>query len=397
MSRRTMVALAIVAGCAGHGADGTGEVVTADLGPGDPGPRGLRFAASGEILALRGFDFPPADTNAAAFVDGWEVRFSHVLVTIGAVRLQATPDLVAGDQSKTGGLVAELAGPWALDLAISDPSYIAGKGGPGELAVPFASMNGAELKTDGTRYAFGFDAVRASAAAKRVNVSGDGEAAYQRMVNAGCVVLYSGRATFKGDKSDPACFPDDRKAWPDVVDFDFCFKTPTTYVNCQNPDNAPARPLADEEDQRGIALKDDTSVIAQVTFHTDHPFWDSVLHDAPTHFDQFAARAVGRPPGPSGAPTVTLEDLLGVDYTAYTDATGKPIAWRYCVDPPTDVHAKFSGAMRFDPQTVPHAPSPDPAGGLRDYYDFASYNQSTQGHLNSDGLCFVRRSYASPP
>ena len=38
----------------------------------------------------------------------------------------------------------------------------------------------------------------------------------------------------------------------------------------------------------------------------------------------------------------------------------------------------------------------DPASGLRDYYDFATYNQSTQGHLNSDGLCYVARNYSSP-
>jgi hypothetical protein len=52
--------------------------------------------------------------------------------------------------------------------------------------------------------------------------------------------------------------------------------------------------------------------------------------------------------------------------------------------------------MRFDPQSVAHAVGGDPRTGLRDYYDFATYNQSTQGHLNSDGLCFVRRNYQSP-
>jgi hypothetical protein len=85
-----------------------------------------------------------------------------------------------------------------------------------------------------------------------------------------------------------------------------------------------------------------------------------------------------------------------VDYAAYTDAHGTALSWRYCVEPPTDVHAKFTGPMRFDPQNVPHAPSDDAAGGLRDYYDFATYNQSTQGHLNSDGLCYVERNYPSP-
>ena len=97
-----------------------------------------------------------------------------------------------------------------------------------------------------------------------------------------------------------------------------------------------------------------------------------------------------------GAPLVTLEQTKGVDYTAYTDARGNDLDWRYCVEPPTDVHPKFIGAMRFDPGPVPHATSANAATGLRDYYDFSTYDQSTQGHLNADGLCYVRRLYASP-
>ena len=53
-------------------------------------------------------------------------------------------------------------------------------------------------------------------------------------------------------------------------------------------------------------------------------------------------------------------------------------------------------------QTIGHAQrAHDPAGipttSIRDYTDYMSYNQSTQGHLNSDGLCFVERHYSSPP
>ena len=79
--------------------------------------------------------------------------------------------------------------------------------------------------------------------------------------------------------------------------------------------------------------------------------------------------------------SVTLEDAQGVDYTAYTDTKGNPLSWRYCIDPPTDVHPKFTGAMSFDPNGVPPATNDDPSTGLRDYYDFATYDQSTQGHL----------------
>jgi hypothetical protein len=85
---------------------------------------------------------------------------------------------------------------------------------------------------------------------------------------------------------------------------------------------------------------------------------------------------------------VTLEMAKGVPYApAYKDAAGNPLYWRYCIAPPTDVHAQFTGPMAFDAQSV---------SGLADYYEYATYDQSTQGHLNSDGLCYVDRHYPSP-
>ena len=180
----------------------------------------------------------------------------------------------------------------------------------------------------------------ASAAAQKVNLDAAASADYEQMVQEGCTVLYVGTATFKGDD---ACNVD-HADWPKTVHFRLCFKSPTSYVNCQNPDNDPAMAFDGEEHQRGIAFPSNSGVVAQVTIHTDHPFWDSVVHDSPAHFDQFAARVVGQD---AGEPTVTLEDTMGVDYTAYTDALGRPLQWRYCIDPPTDAHPKVTGAMAF--------------------------------------------------
>jgi hypothetical protein len=359
---------------------------------------GVVFAASGEVLALTGYAFPPATADDPAFVDGWEVTFDRLLVTIDKITLSANPDKVQGDQAQTDGVVAEVDGPWAVDLHKSDPSNLQGKGGADEQAVPLVALanqnknGGAPFPADGTRYAFGFDVVPAAASAKRVNLDAAAAADYDEMIQNGCTVFYAGTATFKGDKMDASCYPPDRTTFPDVVNFRFCFKTPTTYVNCQNPDNDPAKPFADEEHVRGIAFESSRQVVAQVTIHTDHPFWDSVLHESPAHFDQFAARVVGQ----MGTPTVKLEDTVGVDYSKYVDAMNQPLAWRYCIEPSTAAHPKLTGEMAFDPQSVPHATGADPATGLRDYYDFAAYNQSTQGHLNSDGLCFVKRNYPSP-
>ncbi|HEY6474929.1 MAG TPA: hypothetical protein VI456_00005, partial [Polyangia bacterium] len=328
-----------------------------------------------------------------------------------------------GDQSCTEPTVAKVTGPWAVDLAHSDPSYLPGKGGPGEEAVPIAALshqnypagNGAAFDTSGgTPYAFGFDLVGATASALNVNLDAAGLADYAQMAAEGCTVLYVGKATFQGDPAACTCptaqsasaacpsFYGEGMGWPqpgDTVPFRLCFISPTSYVNCQNPDNDPAAPLPGEEHARGIFFKSNSSIVAQVTVHTDHPFWDSVLHDSPAHFDQFAARVAGK--GSAGAavtfPTATLEMTEGTSYRAYTDALGNQLMWRYCIAPPTDVHAQFVGPMAFDAQNISLAIGPDrTSSGLRDYYDFATYDQSTQGHLNSDGLCYVSRRYPSP-
>jgi len=386
--------------------------------PIDPGHGGIVFAASGEVLALSGYAFPPANAGDPAFVDGWDVQFTRLLVTVDKIKLSSNPDYSPSQGTlQSNSLVAEVDGPWAIDLAHGDSSYLQGKGGPGEEAVPIAALsrqnqpagNTAAFKTDGTRYAFGFDTVAATSSAMNVNLDDAGVADYAEMVKDGCAVMYVGVATFRGGvvtattgnmadytkcNSDP-----EYASWPKTVSFRLCFKSPTSYVNCQNPDNDPAKALAGEEHERGIAFEASRSVVGQVTIHTDHPFWDSVLHDSPAHFDQFAARVVplagdgGAETDAAAAPTVTLDMTMGVDYRGYTDSNGNALKWRYCMDPPTDVHAQLTGAMAFDPQSVPHATGTDRTTGLLDYYDFATYDQSTQGHLNSDGLCALQRHY----
>jgi hypothetical protein len=359
--------------------------------PMNPGKGGVLITASGEALALTGFPYPPAGPDDLLFYDGWDVKFDRLLVTIDKVTFSANPDKNSGDQSQTDGVVATApAGPWAVDLHRDGPQNIPGKS-PGERAVPLAALTTTDYPflTNGTRYAFGFDVAVATPTAKNVNLDAAALADYGEMVQNGCTALYVGTATFKGDATCNA----GHTHWPTTVKFRLCFKTPTTYVNCQNPDNM-GTPFPNEEAQRGIAFDSNAAVVAQITFHTEHPFWDSVLHGSPSHFDQYAARAVGQD---AGIPTVTLENTKGVDYTAYRDGLDTPIDWRYCTEPATDVHPKFTGPMAFDRQSVPPATNDDPRTGLRDYYDFAQYNESTEGHLNADGLCFVKRNYDSPP
>jgi hypothetical protein len=91
--------------------------------------------------------------------------------------------------------------------------------------------------------------------------------------------------------------------------------------------------------------------------------------------------------------------MKGVDFTAFKDNAGHAVAMRSCVgetlySPPYAV----GDQLHFDPLAVPvNKTGTDPSAALKDYFDYIRYTQSTQGHLNSQGLCFVSRNYASPP
>jgi hypothetical protein len=367
--------------------------------PCDPGPRGILLTASGEVLALGGYDFPPSSPgDLPFFVDGWEIRYTRVLITFGHVTLNSDPDLVPTDQSQMGAVVAEADGPWAVDLHKGGP--IPGKGGGDEqaapiLAIPNANMAGGVPFDPTLRYAFSDEVVPATAQAQNVNLDGADLTDYQDMIAKGYTLLLVGTATFKGTgctTTDPTY---DFSAFPAVVDFHFGFKAPTSYLNMQNPDNDPAPAFPGEEHQRGVHVLGNQSVIAQATFHLDHAFWESFLHDSPAHFDQFAARNVGMP-SPVSA---TLEDQIGRPFEPFLDGAGHTFPWRSCVAAQFYQPPNQSRSMGFETYGVPVNldPTADPNIFIRDYYDFTTYNLSTFGHLNSDGLAFVQRHYPSPP
>lgn len=358
-------------------------------------PKGgvIQFTASGESLALGGYGFPPAG-DSPAFVDGWEVHFESLLVTFDYIHLSENPDKAPTDQSQTDNKVAQAAGPWAVDLHKGGP--LLGKGGSDEQALPIElvtsqNLRGEEPFDSTKRYAFGFDIVPASPAAKKLNLDAAGDANYATMAKNGWTVMYVGTATWKGTSCTSTNPAYDFSAYPKVVKFRFGFRSPMTYINCQNPDTAPARPFSGEEYQRGVQVKTNATTIAQATVHTDHPFWESSEHDAPAHFDPFAAYAQK---DALGDYVVTLEDVKGVNFTAFKDRSGKSIPWRSCV--PTYTPPNTSQTMGFDSQGIPYNPVGNPADSLRDFYDYVTYNQSTQGHLNADGICAPKRNFPSP-
>jgi len=348
--------------------------------PQDPGPNGIWITASGEVLALGGYPFPPSSPDAVAFVDGWDVRFTRLLVTLDHLTFSENPDMIAGDQSQTGREVARINGPWAVDLHKGGP--LLGKGGSGEEAVPIAALtgqneNGCEPFDSTQRYAFGFDVVAANSGALNVNLDADALVDYAEMTAQGYSVLYVGTATFMGTHCVPeaAVFQQSPLAANSRVNFRLGFRTRTSYLNCQNPDNQSAAPFEGEEYQRGLYVYGNKTAVSQVTIHSDHPFWDATMHDAAPHFDSFAARYTGT----SGTPTAVVEDFTSVDYTDFTDAQGNALPWRNCVGssftPPDDLSLHFLNTAGVK---------------LRNFAEFMTFNQRTQGHFNSDGLCFVR-------
>jgi len=100
--------------------------------------------------------------------------------------------------------------------------------------------------------------------------------------------------------------------------------------------------------------------------------------------------------GATGTPTIRLEDYKGYSFAPFVDAASHQVPWRQCVS--VSMYQPLPGnAMTFDTQGVSVDPAGDPSKAIRDYYDYTTYNHSTFGHLNADGLSVVDRQYPSPP
>ena len=347
---------------------------------------------SGERAATDGFSFPSG--SEVTFLDGWELRFTHVLVTVSDVTLSENPDKAPADQSQTDAPVARLAGPWAVDLAV--PGSVAAAGGEGS-AIPLARITGQNLRADepfanDERYAFGYHVAPAAADAAHVNFAGDAatEALYARMIERGYTVLYAGTATYRGKDCVTSELDYDFTRLPASFPFELGFATPTRYENCQNQENQGA-PFEGEEYQRGIAVLANQAALAQITLHLEHPFFSDTVHDSPVYFDQLAARLAGAPPGT----TLESESLAAVDPTAFTDARGDRLPWRQCLAGQELPQSRQRG---FGVGHVLVDRAGDPRETFRSYLDLVSYLVSTQGHLNGgEGLCYVNRGYPSPP
>ena len=327
----------------------------------------ITVTASGEGLALEGFSFPPTPTQEAYVIDGWEMRFEHLYVSLGDISISADPDRDPNDQTLTGDVVALDKGPYLVDL--HKTGDVAGKGEDDKawLLTTFENQNQKGLAFDSSRkYAFGYASIPASATSKRVGLTSGDDANVSEMVAKGYNVLYVGKATYRGT----SCVPVDRNL-PDEVVFRLGFKTPATYINCLNPDLG----SSEGEPPPGLALKQNEATVAQVTFHADHPFWSALKEDAPLRFDHLAFVAKAKGKGTASAP-LTLEDLEGVPFAPVKVGTDTLTA-RTCspAGPPA-----ATGSLSLDPN----------GESAPDLADFIRSLQITQGHMNADGLCAVK-------
>ena len=377
---------------AGGGGPDAGLALRPLTPPTDPGAKGVLFTASGEGFAKTGYSFPPDNLDDVHFVDGWEIRYDRILTTFDHVTLNENPDTDPGDESKMGALVAEVDGPWVADLHVGG-TFDGKEGGPGEAAA-FAALTGKNKAGGGAfdptvRYAFSFDVVPANPTAININLTAADLPEYQLMVDKGYTTLLVGTATWKGTTA--TCVTTgayDFTKIPTTIKFHLGFAAPTSYINAQNPENTGAA-FTGEESQRGIQVNASTSLITQATFHIDHVFWESFVHDSPAHFDTFAAHYVGA----TGAPTVQMEDFIGASVKPIKDKNGVAIPWRWCAPEPA---GSQTGNLTLDTQGIQVVPGGDPTVFIRDFYDYTVYNHSTSGHLNADGLSFVKRHYPSP-
>jgi hypothetical protein len=377
--------LAVTAGaCSSETTGGTGT------GGGVSAAGTIEVAIGGEEIATDGIAWDPK--SEVHLTDGWEIKFEHVIVTAGKITVAENPDKAPSDQSQMGAVVAEVAGPWAVDL--HKEGSIPGAGGEGT-AFPLTTIanqnkNGDKPFEADQRYAFSYDTVVATDAATRVNFKDDAESEtlYKEMITEGYSVLVVGTATFKGTDCTTSDAAYDFKAIPSTVKFHFGFTTPVSSLNCQNQSNQ-GDAFPNEEYQRGIPILANKASGAQLTYHLDHPFYSDVAHEPALFFGQMAAQLVGKPDGT----VVTMKDLAKLDPTAFVDGAGKALPWRVC-----DGSAlPASKQMGFDTGSVAVNPASTPDKAFRNYSDYMLYVQSTQAHLNGgEGLCFTKRNYASP-
>ncbi len=363
------------------GDGGTGSGGTSSYPPADPGKGGILVTVSGEDLAVKGYDFTPASLSEGdppAFVDGWELKFEHVIVTLDNIRLSADPDKDPGSPDKVGDTVAEAKGPFAVDVTIG--GGITGKSGePDEKTVAIAAFK--DQRTGAfdpqKRYAFSYDTIAAAQNATLVNLDEAGKAIYKDAVAKGYSMVLQGTATYKGPAPEAGSV---FAKIPKKVKFSLGLKNAAkfSYQNCQNSDlNA-----VGDEFPRGVQTNADKTTTAQITIHTDHLFWDKLnVEGTPLHFDPIAANSSTYGNADSEG-SVTNVDLEAVDVTGFKTKSGEVLPARSVV---SDYKAP-AGQLKYDANGTTFTKA-------NSFSAFLSYSAASGGHMNADGECEIKTNF----
>ena len=194
------------------------------------------------------------------------------------------------------------------------------------------------------------------------------------MIERGWVKYIEGTASYAG-RAPSANLDETFQAYPKRVHFVFGVADPARYVNCHNPEIGES----DEPKNRGVRPSADGAIRAQLTFHSDHTFWDQVdVEGTLLRFDALAAR-VASFGEQQAVHELRLDDLAFVSPSALTDRRDMPVR---------DRAQQTSG---YSPGVVaPPVYGTNGVEEIRDLRSFVAYNTRAQGHLNSDGLCLVQ-------
>ncbi|MBZ4422645.1 hypothetical protein [Myxococcus sp. RHSTA-1-4] len=203
-----------------------------------------------------GEDFIEKEIPAAAFADGWTVKYGKFLVMLGEVKV-ASSDETAAEQGPSKVFDVHKSGPVVVET--------------------FKDLPAKEWEHVSYAIAPWPEAVAGNADARDV----------ERMKAEGYSIYVEGTAT-KGSVTK-------RFAWG--------FPTDTLYEHCESPDLG-----------KGVTVPKEGEETVELTLHGDHLFFDDLQSPAAKmRFDALAAADKLGIAGPDGE--VTLEELQAVDLT----------------------------------------------------------------------------------
>ena len=364
-------------------------------------PLSVEVTFSGETLGINGLPFQPVNQGDPYFVDGWNMAIDEDIVVVGNLALNTMP---TEDQTwyDMGPQVASKAGPYVFDA--HQAAGFVGKDGV-EPASPMFVWDKAD---DGSsfdssqRYAFSYDTVTAVYPAWNLNLTAQGQADYDLMVQNGWDKFLRGTATYAGtgtytNSNDPnaAAAQANFAKLPTTVHFTMGWHDATSNTNCVNAD------LGDEADlaNRGIVILPDQAAIAQVTMHVDHVFWDKLKQEgAALRFDPIAAFA----PQDTSTTAFSLNTFHSQHLLA-TFADGTPLPDRAPFQPNPSPNAGANTPDDTQPNPLQVTLNLNgvtaPSGGAfpDDLVQFMAFSAQSQMHLNAQGLCYIKGQNAADP